>query len=190
MNIFILSESPIKAAQMQCNKHVNKMILESGQMLSTAHRMLDGKLEKRPSKSGKRLSKYYVHPDPYLEEKLYKAVHYNHPCTKWTMETSENYLWHYEHFLALAEEFEYRFGKKHMTLLKLQNILKELPKNIPISEKTQWPLAMKSNPECMYENDVVRSYREYYQTKQDRFKMSWTKRSVPEWFKEKAIVTL
>jgi len=53
MNIFILDEDPVIAAQMQCDKHIPKMVVESGQMLSTAHRVLDGLLTKRPSKSGK-----------------------------------------------------------------------------------------------------------------------------------------
>jgi len=34
MNIFFIDKDPIIAAQMLCNKHVVKMILESGQMLS------------------------------------------------------------------------------------------------------------------------------------------------------------
>ena len=42
MNIFVLSEEPREAAQMMCDKHCSKMIVEAGQMLSTAHRMLDG----------------------------------------------------------------------------------------------------------------------------------------------------
>ena len=48
MNLFILDNDPIKAAQLQCDKHVVKMILESAQMLSTVHRMLDGKLYTAP----------------------------------------------------------------------------------------------------------------------------------------------
>ena len=59
MNIFVLDEDPTIAAQMQCDKHVVKMIVESAQMLSTAHRMLDGKMIMKPSKSGKRMVKYY-----------------------------------------------------------------------------------------------------------------------------------
>ena len=53
MNIFILDEDPHVAAQMLCDKHVPKMIIESAQMLSTVHRMLDGTPEKRRSKSVK-----------------------------------------------------------------------------------------------------------------------------------------
>ena len=39
MNIFILDHNPKIVAQSQCDKHVVKMIVESAQMLSTAHRM-------------------------------------------------------------------------------------------------------------------------------------------------------
>jgi len=38
MNIFFLDKDPKIAAQMQCDKHVVKMILETAQMLSTAAR--------------------------------------------------------------------------------------------------------------------------------------------------------
>jgi hypothetical protein len=63
MNIFVLDKNPIKAAQQHCDKHVVKMILESAQMLSTAHRILDGKPEMRRSASGKTMQKYWVLPD-------------------------------------------------------------------------------------------------------------------------------
>jgi len=59
MNIFALDTCPIISAQLQCDKHVVKMIVESAQMLSTAHRMLDGTIQLAPSKSGKRMVKHY-----------------------------------------------------------------------------------------------------------------------------------
>ena len=57
MNIFVLNKDPVLAAQEQCDKHVVKMIVESAQMLSTAHRMLDGQVYRKPSKSGKTMIK-------------------------------------------------------------------------------------------------------------------------------------
>ena len=42
MNRFILDEDPVNSALALCDSHVIKMILEEGQMLSTAHRFLDG----------------------------------------------------------------------------------------------------------------------------------------------------
>ena len=47
MNIFYLHEDPQVSAKMHCDKHVVKMIIEYAQMLSTAHRMLDGKVVKK-----------------------------------------------------------------------------------------------------------------------------------------------
>ena len=186
MNLFVLDKDAIVSAQLQCDKHVVKMIVESGQMLSTAHRMLDGKMFRAPSKSGKTTSKHWSHPDPILDQILYKAVHMNHPCTVWTMQTSENYMWHYTHFIGLCDEYSYRYDKQHKTYLDLADHLKNPPKNIPKGPLTKHPLAMQSNPECINTDDIVGSYRAFYQTKQERFKMVWTKREIPEWFQVKA----
>jgi hypothetical protein len=185
MNLFILDSDPVKAAQLQCNSHVVKMVVESAQMLSTAHRMLDGKPTRGPSKSGKTMSKKWIHPDPEMDAVLYKAVHMAHPCTVWTTVSSANYDWHYRHFVALCEEYTYRYGKIHATDRLLRKYLQQIPKNIKYGQLTPFPLAMKSNPECMFPEDPVKSYRMFYQTKQDRFKMVWTNREVPEWFKFK-----
>jgi hypothetical protein len=172
--------NPKTAAQMQCDKHVVKMIVESAQMLSTAHRMLDGYAEKRPSKSGKTMVNYWVHPRQEMEDILYKAVHHKHPCTVWTQESVYNYRWHYDHFCALLEEYTYRYGKIHSTE-KLKYWLVKPPKNIPHVPFTEFKLAMKHQPQCMHEGETVRSYREYYKTKK-YFNMMWSKRGVPEWF--------
>ncbi len=70
MNIFYLDPDPVLAAQQQCDKHVVKMIVESAQMLSTAHRLLDGR----------KIGKVWVHP--HADDVLYKASHINHPCAR------------------------------------------------------------------------------------------------------------
>jgi len=181
MNIFILDESPIVSAMWQCDKHVPKMIVESAQMLSTAHRMLDGTLEKRPSKSGKTMVKYYKLNDS-REDLFYKAVHHYHPCTVWTMESRENYEWHWQHFWALCQEYTYRYGKIHKTDSELKDALEKPPYNIPELPRTPFKLAMNTNPDCKALGDPIKAYQAFYQTKQHRFKMVWTKREKPEWF--------
>ena len=180
MNLFVLDRDPVKAARLQCDKHVVKMIVESAQMLSTVHRVLDGVETRRPSKSGKTMSKYWTLPDS-REDIFYKAVHMHHPCTVWTAESNSNYNWHYVHFISLCDEYTYRYGKVHSTDALLRKALLRPPFNISFGPLTRQPLAMSSNPECMIE-DVVKSYRAFYQTKQERFKMVWTKRKIPEWF--------
>ena len=181
MNIFVLSEEPREAAQMVCDKHCSKMIIESAQMLSTAHRMLDGYMERRPSKSGKVMVKYYVHPNDNLEKTLYKAVHHHHPCTVWSMESKDNYQWHYEHFLGLIDEFSVRYKKQHMTANKLKEVLAICPQNIPDVGLTEFPQAMKAFPECMVEGNPVQAYRNYYHASKHFAK--WEKgRSAPYWW--------
>ena len=180
MNLFVLNENPVIAAQEQCDKHINKMVSESAQMLSTTHRMLDGTMYYELSKNNRRVKRYKL--TDLREQQLYKAVHFNHPCTVWTRESLYNYIWHYKHFIALCDEFTHRYGKVHMTDTKLRKVLMAPPFHIPNIERTPFKLAMKSNPECMFPEDPVKSYRMYYKTKQSRFKMAWTKRDVPEWF--------
>ena len=180
MNLFVLDKDPVIAAQMHCDKHTTKMIVESAQMLSTAHRMLDGAEERRPSNSGKTMSRYWVLPDE-REDTYYKAVHMHHPCTVWTAQSLENYQWHWKLFDALCKEYTHRYGKIHKSDKILRKDLFYGPANIANGPLTKWPLAMKSNPECMFE-DPVKSYRAFYKTKQERFNMVWTKRSTPDWF--------
>ena len=181
MNIFVLDIDPVKSAQMQCDKHIVKMVLESGQMLSTVHRLLDGTMSKRPSKSGKTLTKYYQLDSSNMETTLYKVAHAGHPCTKWTMATSENYHWHYRHFIALCDEYTFRYGKTHLTDTKLRGLLSKLPMGIKEGKLTRHALAMDNNPECKF-LDVVKSYRAYYKTKAKNISMLWSKRSEPLWF--------
>lgn len=181
MNIFYLDECPIESAKLMCNKHMSKMVVESAQMLSTAHRMLDGIKEMRPSRSGKRMVPYYKLND-WREDKLYNAVHFNHPCNIWIRENIENYVWLYEHFIALGDEFTRRYNKKHMTIEKLRDVLIVLPKNIKDGTITEPALAMTARPECIVKGNPVKSYRNFYITKQERFKMIWPEGEQPEWF--------
>jgi len=185
MNRFRIEETPEDCARSHCDKHSNKMIVEEAQMLSTAHRLLDGTVEMRPSKSGKRIVKYHKLPD-LRELTLYRPVHAGHPCTKWAMETSANYMWAFDLFRALCKEYTYRYGKVHMSETKLIHALSQLPHNIPKGPLTDMPLAMGSNPECINPDDVIGSYRHYYATKKERFNMVWTNRDEPTWWSEYA----
>lgn len=193
MNIFVLHDDPVIAAQMMCDKHIPKMIVESAQMLSTAHRMLDGKKIRKPSKSGKRMVDYYdLYEGPYndLEAELlyYKAVHFHHPCTVWTMESEANYRWHWEHMKALCNEYTYRYktekepNKMHKTERILLWQIQSPPRNIPKGGLTQFKLAMKHYPECMVEGDPIQSYRNYYHAA--KYFAKWEKgRPAPDWWR-------
>ena len=161
MNIFYLDRDPKIAAQMMCDKHVVKMILESAQMLSTAHRVLDG--------------------DEYADKVgLYKMAHKNHPSTIWVRLSHQHYWWLYAHMVALMEEYTHRYGKHHATE-RLKVPLSEYPKAISVGDYTDPPQCM---PEVCKGEDTVLAYQNYYIIEKSNL-LKWTKRSVPEFFVER-----
>ena len=113
MNRFVLDEDPVAAAQMHCDKHVVKMILEEAQMLSTAHRVIDhfAILTHRPD--GKRSRTEWVLRDNALDGLLYRSTHVNHPCSAWVRASSANYDWARRLLRALSDEYTYRYGREH-----------------------------------------------------------------------------
>ena len=161
MNIFYLDRNPIIAAQMMCDKHVVKMILESAQMLSTAHRVLDG--DEHADNVG-----------------MYKMTHKNHPSTIWVRANSENYDWLQEHMEALITEYTHRYGKRHATE-RLIHSLWEHPKNITHDDFTDPPQCM---PDYCKGDDAVSAYLNYYIMEKSDF-ATWKRRDKPEWFHER-----
>lgn len=94
MNIFLLHENPTICAEMHCDKHVVKMVIEYAQLMSTAHRVLDGDLYEDRTAAGRRI-KRWLHPNAQMENTLYKASHINHPDGIWTRNSDANYRYLY-----------------------------------------------------------------------------------------------
>ncbi|WMX18611.1 pyrimidine dimer DNA glycosylase/endonuclease V [Aeromonas phage 1233] len=159
MNIFFLDESPVKAAEFHCDRHVVKMILETAQLCSTAHVVLDG------------------------VQVAYKATHINHPSAVWVRMSSANYEWAYKLLVALCEEYRYRYGKTHATEVHLE-ALGRLPKRIRQGSLTPIALAMPDVLKGLYKG--VEAYRMYYSLYKRVFSdgksACWTKRPAPDWF--------
>jgi len=175
MNIFYLDKDPKKAAQMMTDKHVVKMIVESAQLMSTCHRVLDGSATKATSVNNRSFTTY-IHNDSLMESTLYRASNYNHPCALWLRESGDNYDWLYEHFCELSSEYQKRFNREHLTYTKLKDVIKQRPKNIPLVEGTFPGLAMPEN--YRVPNDAVQSYRNYYEgekLKEDKDKERYTR---------------
>ena len=93
MNIFYLNPDPKICAQEHISKHVVKMIIEYAQLLSTAHRIIDGTLSVSLSETGRK-QKRYVLPDE-RESILYLSTHSNHPSAVWVRQSDANYNWLY-----------------------------------------------------------------------------------------------
>ena len=181
MNIFYLHEDVKQCAKMHVDKHVVKMIVEYAQLLSTAHRMLDGIEYTGLSKNGRKVKRYKFDND-YYDKTFYQAVHYHHPSAVWARESRMNYRWLYDLFVALCDEYTHRYGKRHSTDTKLRVILAMAPKNISDKPFTQPTPAMSHFPHCIVKNDSLASYRNYYREAKSGFAV-WTKRDVPEWYK-------
>ena len=91
MNIFYLDHDVTKCAEMHNDKHVVKMILEYAQLLSTAHRVLDGTICDGFSDSGRRKKTYTLSDS--RNDILYSATHINHPSAVWVRQSDTNYKW-------------------------------------------------------------------------------------------------
>lgn len=182
MNIFMTDTCPVKSAQNLCDTHCSKMILETAQILSTAHRCLDGR--RGVYVNGKGVEKKGLLLDGEAEHILYRETHVNHPSVLWARFTSGNYRWLYKHMKALDAEFKWRFDKPQGHLSgSLLPYLEEPPKNILEASMTPLPLAM---PDAYQSDDVVDSYRRYIvlgKCIQYPEKFRWNnKREKPEWF--------
>ena len=155
MNYFYVDEDAITAARMLCDKHVVKMILETAQMLSTAHRLLE------------------TPQAPFV----YKATHTNHPSTKWLRSSQIAYKHGLHHLRGLLLEYELRYGKIHKTSGLLYHLSK-IPEALPV-------LPFVDPPQCMYDEckgpDTVAAYRDYYRMRRNEIDMRWTNREAPAW---------
>ena len=162
MNMFILDSDPVKAAQLNCDAHCSKIILEIAQCLSTNFN-LQG------------------------IEAPYKTSHQNHPVTKWMRESRANFDWTVKHGIALWEEKLYRTGKGHKSVEVIEwakqnaNLLK-----FEKHEQTPFAVAIADTMLCRRDPDFdlrnpVKCYKLYY--KHDKRHIGkWKNRPVPEWF--------
>lgn len=174
MNIFFLSYSPEQSAKWMVDRHVVKMILESAQLLSTAHRVLDGK--EYIDTTGKRKVKRWVLNQPM--DQLYNATHVNHPSAVWVRESNCNYEWLFDHFVELNKEYTHRYGKVHKCFSMI-SLLKHKPLNIPkLNEMTPIKCAMKQ--EFIVSEDPIENYRNYYKNGKVHL-FSWKNRQPPVW---------
>ena len=180
MNIFYLDKDPKVCATMHCDKHVVKMIIEYAQLLSTAHRVLDGVSKNVLTKSNRKYTTW-IHPTPLMETTLYKSTMRNHPSAIWARQSLSHYVYLKELWKNLCAEYTYRYGKVHITYTKLIDVLEVNPKNIPNVPFFDPPPAMSHFPLCIVPNNSLHSYYNYYIVAKNYF-AKWTKRPIPEWY--------
>jgi len=139
MNIFYLHKDPREAAKLQYNKHVVKMILESAQMLCTAH---------------------HCYGDSWQRKNVpYKQAHLNHPSTIWARRSKATYMWLFKHMMGLGYEYWLRYGKQHLSISKCSMFLSKPPVHIQGEEFVQPPQAM---PDKYKDPCSIQAYWNYY----------------------------
>ena len=165
MNIFVLNDDPVQAAQEHCDKHCVKMVLELYQQLGSAMRRHGATDKHMPlTQSGKPL----------------KGGYHNHPCTRWCGDSRSNFEWAAQHAIALAEEYTYRYGKKHSCEAGIRYMAR-CSWIIPEGEITPFAQAMPDE----YKNQcAVTAYKNYYwKDKRVNIDVKWgKKRAMPEWW--------
>ena len=140
MNIFVLDKDPEIAAQMACDKHVVKMIVETAQMLCT-------------------VATHHSHEVPY------RATHKHHPCTVWAGESRDNWDWLLVYGYALCNEYTKRYGKTHKCLKVIDHCARL---DIKFNKQQLTPFAQAMPQE--YRNDnAITAYRDYYRGEKSSF---------------------
>ena len=153
MNIFVLDYDPVKAAKMQCDKHVVKMSLETAQLLCSA--FPKGKAP-------------------------YKQTHVNHPCSIWCRNSKANYLWLITHGIALCDEYQFRYNKVHKSKKVILWCKKNI-RTLKFQKKKKTHFALCFSERFKIGN-AVQSYRKYYKTEKHTIS-AWKKlRERPKWF--------
>ena len=152
MNIFYLHEDTYQCAIAHCDKHVVKMILETAQLLCSAHWMTGG-------------------------EAPYKLTHKNHPCAVWAREALGHYRWLADLGVELCNEYTHRYGKVHKTTGIIMDLALNDP-GIPEGWLRDPPQCMPDH--CKHEN-TVEAYRNYYKLEKAEI-AKWKHSDAPDWF--------
>lgn len=174
MNIFVTDPDPEVSAKNLDDVRLNKMILESCQMLAYAL-AANGcpELELPYTKAGK----------PYKVN----GPHKNHPCSIWAGRTRANYQWLLEHFIALCREKFRRTGKPHASYSNLLRLI-EADKYIP-----EGPLEQFQNSSLYKSQEPISAYKKTMCDKWDQDKLeaktnphkkppTWTNAQKPDWY--------
>ena len=161
MNIFATDENPIIAARNLCDKHINKMIVESAQMLANGFSL-------------ERLAQDDVPRNQKGEPRTHGYP--KHPCTLWAAKSAANWTWLIDHGLAMADEYTQRYGRTH----KSEAVIKwcrNLPIKFPAAQLTPFAQAMPAQ----YKNECpVTAYRAYYHG--EKAAIATWKSEVPQWW--------
>jgi hypothetical protein len=153
MNIFILDNDIEQCAKYHCDQHVNKMILESAQLLCTVLNL-----------------KGFTTP--------YRSTHTKHPCMLWAGDSFDNFQWLVRLSEALNKEYRWRYDKEkdHASIKVIRQIEEFRFPSIGLT-----PFAQAMPDQYKDPSSPVTAYRRFYCAEKASF-AKWTKRPAPDWF--------
>ena len=169
MNIFVTSPCPKESAIVLPDRHVNKMSLETCQMLSiVASEKWGYGYGTLPKIDG----------TPYKTD---KGAFRNHPCTRWAAETIDNAYWLIKWGMNLCDEYTLRYNKTHSCYNTLLQAYYLFPKG-KIDKVTSFARAMPDEWKYDTSIDTFEAYKRYISSK------TWVKdnylrmpKRKPEW---------
>lgn len=159
MNIFVVSKDPVACARALDDKRLNKMIVESCQILSTA-----------------------LHLRGHGSAEIYKPAHVRHPVVLWTAEDARHYAWLYRHLTALFEERIFRTDKaEHLSRRLLPLLGRHVETQVPPSSFVNCtPFKDIDDVHLAYRMTLCAKWR------QDVRPPIWSKRGPPVFFTKSA----
>lgn len=176
MNLFIVDPSPSKAAIALCDQHINKMILETAQIIDGGTRPLMAQIE--PASAPHQIVKI---PKSHRDN---RTIH--------TAADKQVRWWALQHLDALLLEFRHRWGHHHAYAFDVRTALvKRATKVSGFSMAKGFYLAM---PEeygggryVQTAAEAVEPYRDYYASEKHVFgnktskPTTWLRRTPPRW---------
>lgn len=108
----------------------------------------------------------------------YKPTHARHPSVLWA---ADNPGWVWEHFMALLDEYTYRYGKTH----KCAEVARFISSRLPSSPAKLVTSPAQCMPQVYQQKDPVRAYRDYYCSEKAGFARWERGRPAPSWFAPK-----
>lgn len=180
MNIFITNNDPIKAANDLDDLRLNKMIVETAQIICTAARV------------------WYSDDEDLLAVLPYKSTHLNHPVVRSVIDGDPYWFaWLLMYFNALSTVRAERFPSKpeHLTIVKMDEVMVRLANPLCaayLNDKRYSKYTVEYNAyDCsgivgLANSTIVSNYRQCLKEKwlKDKRPPKWTNSEPPKWFKE------
>ena len=184
LNVFFLDRKPRKCAKYHGDKHLNKMVTEYAQILSSVWHILYFDCQGTEGEDVHDQKDAHDEKQHYDEIKrsIYKKSHEKHPMVLWASKSLAHYNYVCDLGLALQQEKEVRIDNMQNLPAKQRKKWKNFHKSIPVIQfckdnpppfhlfvhKNDWLDPPKCMPEYLHNDengipfDVLESYRIFY----------------------------